>query len=216
MKEIPLAAMSRPNVGKEANKKYRREGWIPANLYGKDFKNIPLMVQSKDLHKVVVTYGENVLVQLNLDGAKGKDKSHFAMLKELQRDCISQSMLHADFHKVALNEKITAKLPVHLHGEAEGIKAGGLMEHLIWELEIEAFPHDMPDNINLDVTRLKIGDAIAVKDLALNDNVKVFAPGEEIIVIVHAPKAVAEEAAPAVVVEAKAEPELVAKSEKED
>lgn len=216
MKEIPLAAMLRPKVGKEANKKYRKDGWIPANLYGREFKNMPLMVQNKELIKVVSTYGENVLVQLNLTGAKGKDKSHVAMLQELQRDCISQNFLHADFHKVALNEKITAKLPVHLHGEAEGVKAGGTMDHLIWELEIEAFPHDMPESITLDISRLKIGDAIAVKDLELKENVKVSASMEEIIVMIHAPKAVAEEAAPAVVPEGKAEPELVTKTEKED
>lgn len=164
MAEISLKSKVRAGLGKEAVKKLRVQGLIPAVVYkGSDSLNIEVL--AKDFLEVIHTKaGENVVVKLQVEGKK---TPRTAIIKEIQYHPVKGDVLHVDFNEISLTEALTVKVPIAAKGEAQGIKEGGVLEHVIWEVEVECLPTQIPENISVDVTALKIGDSILVKDLPL-------------------------------------------------
>ena len=217
MKLIPLNAIIRNQLGKEATKKLRREHYIPALLYKGGKKNIALKVLYKDFLKSVHTRaGENVILDLKIKEEAGKDSktSATAIIKELQHHFTKGEVTHIDFQEISLKEAITVKVPIEIKGEAKGIKEGGIVEHLLWELEIQCLPTEIPEKIPLSVTELNIGDTLLVKDLKVPAGVKVLSEADKPVVSVAVPKAeVVEEVPPE---EAMAEPEVIKQKKPEE
>ncbi len=186
--KIELNAQKREILGSKV-KQLRKSGYIPAVLYGKGQEAVPLQVPVKDFKKAFDSAGESTLIFLNVDG-----KAYPTIIHDIARDAISDDILHADFYKVNLDEKIKAKVAVVFKGESPAVKdLGGIFVRNINEIEIEAFPQDLPHEIVIDIASLKaIGDQVLVKDLKLDSKLKAMAEAEEIVATVQEPMSEAE------------------------
>ena len=181
--KIELNAQKREVLGSKV-KQLRRTGYLPAVLYGKNQESIPLQIPVKDFHKAFVSAGESTLIFLNVDG-----QTYPTIIHDIAKDAVSDEILHADFYKVRLDEKIKAKVAVVFQGESPAVKdLGGIFVRNINELEIEALPQDLPHEIVIEMSVLKnIGDQILVKDLKLDSKLKVVAEAEEIVATIQEP-----------------------------
>jgi large subunit ribosomal protein L25 len=206
-----LSAAKRDLMGRKV-KQLRRQGLIPANLFGKKIDSIAVQVDAKHFNKIYDQVGETGIV----DVAVG-DKSYPCLIVGRANDPVTGSILHVDFHNVSLKEKVTATIPVELAGEAPAVKdLGGVVNQSLYELEVEALPTDLPEVFKLDVSKLvAIGDNLAIKDLAVPEGVTVELEPETIIVSIAepAPEEVVEEAPADAETEAPAEGEAPAKAE---
>ncbi|MDP3791203.1 MAG: 50S ribosomal protein L25 [Candidatus Omnitrophota bacterium] len=211
MEKVILKAEVREGSGKATAKSLRRKDIIPAVVYkgGKDALKLQLSV--RDLNEVLHTKaGENVIVTLKIAAGEGKTKDRTVLIKEIQREPIRSLILHVDFNEISLTETLKVNVPLSVHGEAVGVKAdGGTLEHVMWELQVECLPTSIPEKIEVEVSGLKIGDAIYVKDIKAPEGVKILNDAELIALIVKPPKVEVpkEEAAQA----APTEPELIRK-----
>ncbi len=193
MKEINLKANLREEIGKEAVKRLRHQGLVPAVVHhGKNALNIKVTL--KDFLQIVHTKaGENVVVNLQVetDGdpkAKSAKKSaRPAIIKEVQYHPVKGTVLHIDFNEISLTKVLTVKVPIAAKGEAEGIKEGGVLEHVLWEVEIECLPTQIPENIPVDVSSLKIGDSILVENLQVPSGVKILSDPKTTVISLAAP-----------------------------
>lgn len=211
MATVTLAAAPRTNTGKQASKEVRRQGFVPANLYGHGMKPINLQVDAKALWTALNTKaGENVVIDLKVDGVKLKEST--CLIKELQHNPVTDKIAHVDFTVISLTEKIDVKVHVTLKGAAEapGVKEGGVLDIVHHELEIECLPTEIPEKIEIDVKAMKVGDTIHVKDLPLPKGVTAKLDAEEVIVSLHPP--MKEEAAAGE--EVPAQPEVIEKGKK--
>ena len=165
MQRPVLTAEIREGVGKEKAKKLRAKGLIPAIFYGPRSQTIPLVIDSKELAKVLQTEaGENVLIDLDIRKGAQSDRK-VVMLKDIQIDSLQSITLHTDFFEVAMDEMVTVEVPVHLMGKPEGTKMGGILDQVRRVIQIQCFPGDIPKSIDIDVSPLKIGDSIHVQDI---------------------------------------------------
>ncbi|MFH1245321.1 MAG: 50S ribosomal protein L25 [Candidatus Omnitrophota bacterium] len=194
MNKVNLKVNVREETGKEAVKKLRSAGIIPAVVY-KGNQALQIKVPAKDFLKVIHSQaGGNVLVDLGLDEAdkhKLKEKVFqfpvTAIIKEVQYHPVRGEVLHADFNEISLTEAIIVKVPIAVKGASQGVKEGGVLEHVLWEVEIECLPTQIPGKISVDVTALKIGDSVLVKDLQIPPDVKMLSDPQSTVVAVSAP-----------------------------
>lgn len=209
--ELKLEAEKRDESGKGAARKLRARGRVPAVLYGHGVGPVSVSVGAKDLYRVLHgSAGTNVLVNLTVDGAE-----HLALPREIQRDHVRGRYVHVDFLAVRRDEMVTVSVPVRVVGESPGVKVGGVVEHHLWELQVECLPGDVPDGIDADVSELQVGDSLRVSDIVAPEGVTVLTPPEESLLSVVVPQvrvveevaevAEGEEAAPAEGEEAPAE-----------
>jgi len=215
MKEAVLEAEVRSVTKKSDLKNLRAKGLIPAVFYGRKDKAVALAISAKKFNEIIHSGGGNILVNLKL-----KDGSKTAIIKEIQRDMISQFPVHVDFQAVSLKEKVQVSVPLHVVGTAPGVKlSGGILQHLMRELVIKCLPTQIPQKIDVDISNLQIGNVIAVKDLPKTEEVEVVSDPSAIIVNVVAPTVIEEapaaEAAAAGIAPAAAEPEVISKGKKE-
>jgi len=198
-------------LGSAASRRLRKSGRIPVILYGRGAETIPLAVGQRDLVHLVRHHAHG-LVQLNLSGDQ-----QLTLIKALQWDALGESLLHADFVRVVRGETVRLEIPIKLHGEAAGIKQGGVLEQYIYEVEIECPVESIPEMIDVNVNDLKLDDAITVGQLPLPENCRLTADEdlrEQVVVEVHARVEVADEPTPAVAGEA-AEPEVITRKKPE-
>jgi large subunit ribosomal protein L25 len=206
MQRPVLTAEIRDGVGKEWAKKIRARGLVPAIFYGPRSKTIPLVVDPKELAKVLQTEaGENVLIDLDIRKGDGSDRK-VVMVKDVQVDPLKRTTLHTDFYEVAMDEVVTVEVPIHLVGKPEGIKVGGILEQIRRVIEIQCLPGDIPKSIDVDVSSLKIGDSIHVQDIRI-EKAKILSETNFTIATV-VPPAVEEKKVEEVVVEAVEEAEV--------
>jgi large subunit ribosomal protein L25 len=185
MEQVTLEARYREKTGKEYCRKLRQKGCVPAILYGKNFEPIPLEIAMSDIQRVLSSEaGVNAILNLTI-AKNGSEETHTAMIADVQSDILQRHFNHVDLHKVSLDEKVHATVKVVLKGEARGVKeGGGLLEQLLWELDIEAMPLDVPKHIEVDITNVGLGQPLAVKDIAAPQGVKILNdPTENILVI---------------------------------
>jgi len=165
MERPVLTAEIRDAIGKERAKKLRLKGQIPAIFYGPRSQTIPLVIDSKELTKVLQTEaGENVLIDLDIRKGAQSDRK-VVMLKDIQIDPIQRKTLHTDFYEVTMDEVVTVEVPVRLIGKPEGTKVGGILEQVRRTIQIQCLPGDIPKSIDIDVSSLNIGDSIHVQDV---------------------------------------------------
>ncbi len=166
---------------KKATKRLRREGKIPAVVYGKDV-NLPVYVDEHEFNTKFHTISENTIINLKMNG---EDRD--VLVKDYQEDIIKGRILHIDFYAIERGKTLRTHVPVELVGTAEGVKLGGILETLLHEIEVECLPKDLPDKFELDVTSLGVGDSLHVSDIKVGDNIKIITPGEQVIcTIAHA------------------------------
>ncbi|MFH1361202.1 MAG: 50S ribosomal protein L25 [bacterium] len=188
MANIELAAEQREVFGSDTNK-LRREGKIPAVVYGHKFKTTPVIVDLVEFKKKVLKSkaGLNLIFNLELK-AKDKKESVAVKTQDVQRDVLNGNILHLDFMNIIMDEKLTTSVAVELVGLPIGVKeSGGVLVHGMRELEIECFPSDIPDKFVIDVSGLAIGESLHVADIKIDKKIKVFAEPSEMIANVSAP-----------------------------
>ncbi|MBQ7503196.1 50S ribosomal protein L25/general stress protein Ctc [bacterium] len=191
MSQVKLEAKIRKETGKGVARRLRREGRVPAVLYGHHLEEpIILDVNSKDTEKILKTNGKTGLINLSFDDENVKDQ--LAMLVDYQRDVFGTCLLHVDFKQVRMDEKVTVSVPVVLVGEAIGVKAGGVLEQHIREIEVECLPTDIPAHIEVDVANLDLGHHSTVAQLKAPEGVEFKADPEEMVVSVAITRAAAE------------------------
>lgn len=182
--KIELQAQKRVIMGKKV-KQLRASGYLPAVLYGKGQESVAIQIPAKDFEKVFKQAGESTLVYLTTEG-----QTYPTIIHDVAREPRKDAVIHADFYKVSLTEKIKTKVPVVFTGESPAVKeAQGIFVRNLNEIEVEAFPQDLPPQITVDISSLKaFGDQIQVKDLKLGDKVQIIAEPEDIIATVQEPK----------------------------
>jgi len=159
-------------------RKIRRQGFIPAVLYGAG-ENIPLVLHPRELLKIL-TAGENTIFQLNLDGDGAVDRK--AIVRELQRDPLKDTLLHADLYRISMDVEISVSVPIALEGMSRAASdVGGVMNQLLHELEIQCLPGLIPHELRVDVSQLGIGDVLHVRDLQVPEGIKVLANADEVV-----------------------------------
>lgn len=181
--EVKLAAEKREESGKGPARRARASGRVPGVLYGPDLAPVTLSVDSNDLFHVLHTdAGINVLVDLKVDG-----EEYLTMPREVQRDIIKGTLLHVDFITIDRNKPIQVQVPILLTGESAGQKEGGVVEHHLWELQVEVLPLEVPESFEADITALEMHDTLHVSDLAVPEGVTVLNPQEEAVVSIVPP-----------------------------
>ncbi len=169
-----LKAEKRARTGSGVLNQMRSEGWVPAVIYGKVDEPSNLKVHAKTFSDLLAaSASDNILVELELEGAK-----HMALIKDVQHHSISGAVVHADFLAVDDSTTIKATIPVNLTGEPIGVKNGGLLEQLIYDVDIKCVPSDLPDSIDTNVTALKVGDVLSIGGLNFPEGVKPVLPGD--------------------------------------
>lgn len=160
-----LLAKLRTQLGKEASRKLRKKGLVPAICYGPRTDPVPLTVDPKELMKTI-QIGENVLIDLMIqDGKKAAQK--VVVVRDLQIDPIKDQYIHADLFEVVMDEEISVEVPIVLVGKPEGVKMGGVLEQITREITVECLPADIPQSIDVNVSHLNIGDTIHIGDIGL-------------------------------------------------
>ncbi|HDQ26247.1 MAG TPA: 50S ribosomal protein L25 [bacterium] len=216
MKKVELEASVRE--GKMAARKLKREGKVPAVVYGKETKSMPIEIKVKDIEKTVKYLAEGtLLITLKLTD-KDKKEEKTVVIQEVQRDPRTEEIVHTDFHQLNENEKAVFHVPVFSTGVSEGVKIGGMLEHPIREVIVRCLPANLPEKFMVDITGLKIGQDFTIGELPVPEGVEIMDDGNKVLFAVVAHK-VEEEKAPAegeAAAAASAEPEVItAKKPKE-
>ncbi len=182
----------RKDTGKRSTKKVRKEGNLPAVLYGqKDV--LSLAVNPKELMKLIKQKGQNIVIDLAIAGDSSPSRK--VMLKDCQRHPLKELWVHADFYELDMSQTIRIQVPVVLEGISPGEKKGGVLNHAIRNIDLACLPADIPQNIKVSIAELEIGDAIHVSDLNLPEKFKVFASSSATVVLVQQEKRAAAKAA---------------------
>ncbi len=208
MEEIFLEVELRQDLGRGKSKDLRDTGFIPAVVYGQGKATQSIKVINRDLLRLMHEHRfENAVINLKFKDSK-KNKPLPCLIKEVQHDPVRGNVIHVDFNEISLTKVIKVNVPVAVKGEAVGVKQeGGSLEHILWEIEVECLPTDIPKEIEVDVSQLKIGDSVHIKDVVFPSNIKVLNDPGAIILSIAAP--MKEEVAAPVEGEEKAEPEVI-------
>jgi large subunit ribosomal protein L25 len=213
MEEIVLKASQRQVIGKQV-KAIRREGKLPAVIYGHYIEPISIVMDLHDTSKSLTGLAPSTLVTVDVDGTQ-----HKALVREKQRNKITGTLLHVDFLAVSMTEKLRAQVYIEITGLAPAIKDfSGVLVSGTDEVEVECLPKDLPERIVVDTSGLaKIGDGIYVRDLVVPEGVKILDEPETMVALITAQAAVEEEVAPvAAEVAVGEEPEVIEHGKKEE
>jgi large subunit ribosomal protein L25 len=186
-----LKATPRETVGNGPSRVLRRDGKIPAILYGPNTEPLKLTIDQLELEPIFKSGAvSQKLLKLKIDGVAGTSN---VMIKEMQKHPVSHNLLHLDLYQVTMDQKIKVMVPVVTTGKCVGVEMGGMLQIIRRELEVLSLPDRIPENITVDVTDLDIGDSLHVEDLTLEDDVEIPADVNFTILTVLSPKAEEEE-----------------------
>ena len=212
-KDITIAAEPRDSRGKNEARRLRARGLTPAVVYGTKLDPVAVAVNPKDVNKILRSNtGHNTIFNVQVtDGAPAP-----VMIVDWQNDPIKNTLLHVDLKRIDLTRQLSVKVPVHISGDAKGVKLqGGLPEVVTREIEIDCLPDEIPDEFVVNVSELMLNQSVRASEIPLSGSMKLLSPAEQVIAHVVAMKAEAVEA-PAEAVAAVAEPEVIKKGKKDE
>lgn len=210
MEKIKLEANERKSISKSSRKTLRKNGNVPGIFYSKHSSPIAIDVLERAINPLVFT-SKTHLISLILQGHEDLD----CIIRDVQFDPVTDRIIHFDLLGLTKGEKIQLEIPVQLKGTAAGIKEGGVLQHFLHKLDVECLPKDIPEHIEIDITELKIGDSIHVKDINITD-VEILNNAESMIVMVSHQKVVEEAPVTEETAETVAEPEVIGKGKAEE
>ena len=184
---VDLQAREREERGKNAARRLRASGMVPAVLYG-DGQSKPLAVPGKIVDYTLHHLGDNALYDIDL-GAGGST----ARIVDVQRDPVTGRLVHVDFAPVNMRERIEVTVPLHVVGESPGASEGGVLQQVAYEVQVESLPGDIPQELNIDVSTLGMNENLTLADLTLPDGIVLISDPEEVAVTVTAPTEITEE-----------------------
>ena len=207
MEKIVLKALHRDVLGKQV-KALRREGRLPAVIYGKSLLPISISFDFREANRILPGLTSSHLVVIDVDG-----EQHNALIREKQFHPVQGKLVHVDFLAVSMTERLHANVSISVEGESPAVvNLNGVLVTGLEEIEVECLPQDLPERIHVDVSSLdEIGSAIYVRDLQLDSKIRVWTDPGEMLVLITAPAAAEEEVA-----EAEVEPEVIEKGKKEE
>ena len=206
MAENILAVNEREVKGKGPARKLRRDGFIPAVMYG--FKGAKsLSVHYAEFSKLFEEIGEHAIITLNV----GEKEKIDVIVKSFQLDPVKRNIIHIDFLQIQEGQVLRTEIPVKVIGTSIGIKKGGILEEFVRDIEIECLPRDIPDSITIDISELDIGDTVHIKDLTVDDKLRILSNPEQVILAIGMPSKIEEP-----VVEEEVEEEEVPAEEAEE
>lgn len=188
MKSITLTAEKRAEIGGRGISRMRKQGLIPAVLYGKKIEAEPLVIKYSDIREILVKEGKSVFLTLMVDGGK-----HAAIIKDLQYDVVRGDLLHVDLQKVSLTEKIHAEVSLRIRGRELVEKGGMIVVQHMNEVIVECLPQNTPHYIDVDISNLQRGESVTVGDLKLPADVKPVSEMSDVIATLAEVKQVVEE-----------------------
>ena len=189
MSQVVLSARNRQKKGSGEARKIRRDGRIPAVLYGRSGQAISIDLDAKEFASGVKNISESTIVKVEIDG-----KSYEAFVKDTQRNIVDGNILHVDFYEVKSDTLLRARVSIQLKGNAIGVREGGILEFPLHDIEVECLPKDLPERIELDISALGANQSIHVRDIPLSGSIKVLSGADQVVALV---KFAREEAAPA-------------------
>lgn len=205
-----LQAKQRENLTRAATKQIRKDGYIPAIVYGGDKEPQTISVESITLLKTLRDEGRNAIISLDIDNGETVD----VMVHDYQKDPLRWDVTHIDFYVVNMSEEMDVEVVLHLEGEPTGVKEGGILQQPIYELQVRAKPRDIPESITVDVSALEIGDSMSVEELTAEGNYEFIDEPDATLVTVLPPETIEEEEEETE--DAAVEPELVNADEEEE
>ena len=211
MSVLQLQAQIRTKAGKSESRRLRRKGLVPCVLYGVEDQSINLTVNERELTKILT--GDHALIELMVDG-----ENQSSVVREIQYHPVKGTITHVDWLRVQAGVEITVSVPLRFTGSAAGVKAGGIFQELRAELEVTCLPKDLPEFIEVDISKMEIGDSVHVRDLNL-ENIEVREDEDSTICSIILPKKTveAEEEAEEELEEAEeTEPEVIGKTKSEE
>lgn len=188
MEQHEIKATLRKSIGNGPARVLRRQGRVPAVLYGPKTENILLSVNPKDVEQILKKVSSGSAV-LNLVIENGKAVTKSVMIKELQAHPVSGKFLHIDFYEIDMERKINVSVPVVVKGQSKGVELGGLLQIIRREIEVYCLPNEIPHSIEIDVTDLDIGDSVHVDEIKLEGDVELAGDVNFTVVTVVSPKA---------------------------
>ena len=188
MAQSTLNVLMRKRMGKSGAREIRKEGNVPAVLYGKGTEPISLVINPSELKTALSTEaGENTLLEIKLKEGEANIPK-LSLLREIQYDFLTNKPIHFDFQALDVNEKITVSVPVSVEGTSIGVKNGGILEEVLREISVECLPTNIPNSFTIDITELEVGHSIHINTLEIEEGVTILHEPEDTIVTVLAPK----------------------------
>lgn len=208
MATAQLSASSRAGAGKGPARTLRRDGRLPAVIYGHAREPLSLSVNAREFERLLERVAaENTVIELDIDGTMSR-----TLIREIQRHPVRRNVLHVDFQELVAGERVIVRIPLVLQGTPDGVRhSGGILSQVMQELECRVDPLNMPGHIDIDVSGIAIGHSIHVNEISIPEGIEVLDDPESTIAVVAAPKAEVEAPAPGAAPEAPAEPELIRK-----
>ncbi len=178
--QVELTAEKRAVLGKQVQQ-LRRQGWVPAVMYGHDFVSVPLQFETRSLTQTLSQVGGSQLVRIKV---KGQKQPEMALVRAVQRDCIRGTLLHVDFYRVMMTERLTTEIPLAIVGESPVLELKeGILLHGISTIEVECLPGDLVDALEVNLSDLvEVDQALYVRDLAVPAGIEVLTGPDEMIV----------------------------------
>ncbi len=181
MQQVRLEAQKREASGKGAARGMRRAGNLPGVLYGRKNEVIPIQINARGFRDFLQNYGENAFINLEI----ADHGTENVMVKEIQRDPVSNQLLHTDLLRISMDEPITSAVPITLIGAAPGIQEGGILEFPHRQLTLYCLPTLLPDEIEVDISELEIDDRLSVEDISLPEGIEIIDdPNTRIVAVV--------------------------------
>ena len=209
MATASLSATARTTSGKGAARTLRREGQVPAVIYGHSREPQSLAINARELARLLERVTAATVIEMAIDG-----KASRALIREIQRHPVKRTVLHVDFQELVAGEKVTVGVPLVYRGTPAGVREGGILDQILHTINVSADPTNIPAHIDVDVSGLAIGHPLHIRDLALPANIEVLDAPDATIAVVSAPKTATETASEES--SATAEPELIRKPKPEE
>jgi large subunit ribosomal protein L25 len=195
MSQVVLSARNRTGKGSAEARRIRRNGRIPAVLYGRSGSSFTIDLDGRDFSSQVKNISESTIVKVEVEG-----KTYEAFVKDTQRSIVEGSILHVDFYEVESGVALRARVSLHLSGNPVGVREGGVLESPLHEVEVECLPKDLPERIEVDISELKVNQSLHVRDLKLGEGVRLVSNEDQVVALVKYAReetvAAPEEAAP--------------------
>jgi large subunit ribosomal protein L25 len=207
-----ISATARAETGKGVARKLRAAGEIPAVIYGHKRAAQSITVPARDLDRLLARISAaNTVVELSIDGTTSR-----TLIREIQRHPFKRQLLHVDFQELVAGETVTVKIPLVLVGTSDGVRTGGgVLDQVLYSLEIECDPASMPNHIDVDVTNVGVGESVHVRDLVLPQGITVLDDADASVLSVQLTRAAVEDAATVPAADTSGEPEVI-RAKKED
>jgi large subunit ribosomal protein L25 len=198
MEAVALRASARKTSGKGPARRARTSGLIPAVFYNPQAESLMLTVSAGDMKNILKKSDENIFINLQIED-EGKATDRMSIIKDIQIHPLTRQVIHIDFYEISMDHKLTVDVPVHFEGTPEGIGLGGELQVMKKEISISCLPSILPDHIAVDISGLKVGEALRIRDLPLTEGMTILESEDAILAMFsvtrEAMKSEAEEAA---------------------